>query len=443
MQKPTHSRDSSLPVYTFALIYFAAITFLGNELDRNQTSWLMISYAVAFFAYFWLVRITQLSTNTFLIIGILTRLTLFFSLPNLSDDFYRFVWDGTLLLNGQNPYALLPREALALGLEGLSEDFLNKLNSPDYYSVYPPLNQAIFWLSASLGGLDKLLVSVGTIRLFLLLGDVAAFFALQHLGRLLDRPMKNLVFWYFLNPLVVLEFTGNLHFEGLVIAGMLWAVVGYHHSKLSGQIAGLSIGIATKLIPLIFLPAFLFRQWSKRGVVVTVGVAILSTLLFAPLLGTALFKGMSTSLGLYFQSFEFNGSIYLIFREIGFATKGYNVIQTLGPRLAMATFLLVTAWSLYGAIKKLPLVTILLFSLQIHWLLSTTVHPWYILSMIPLGLLGGFNFPVVWSLAIFITYSGYSNEGFELAPFWIVSEYVVVLGYMIIEITKKYVDPQK
>jgi hypothetical protein len=37
-------------------------------------------------------------------------LLLLFAVPALSDDFYRFVWDGRLLFNGINPYTILPAD---------------------------------------------------------------------------------------------------------------------------------------------------------------------------------------------------------------------------------------------------------------------------------------------------------------------------------------------
>ena len=62
------------------------------------------------------------------------RLMLLFSFPNLSDDIFRFIWDGRMCSLGINPYGYLPSEIVdnhaALGAELYSE-----LNSPNYFTI--------------------------------------------------------------------------------------------------------------------------------------------------------------------------------------------------------------------------------------------------------------------------------------------------------------------
>ena len=418
---------------TFLFIWFVSLSFLGIAVERTQTTTLLLTYGVSFLSYFWVLRLTRVSWNILLGTGLLMRLVFFLELPHLSDDFFRFIWDGTILANGRSPYGLLPQEALNLGIPGITPSFFDQLNSPEYYTIYPPLNQAIFWISATLGGPDEWLTSVNVIRSFLLFADLGSVFLLRSL---LQKRGANshLAYWYFLNPLVVLEFTGNLHFEGLVIFFLLFGIHQFQSSKIWGQGLGFAGAIATKLVPLIFLPAVLMKQWPKRGFIVCLLTLVVASITFLPLISSALVSGMGSSIGLYFQSFEFNASIYFIVREIGFAVKGYNLIQQIGPWLGISTFLLIMTWSFVASTFKKELPLILLGSLCIYLLLSTTVHPWYVLPLIPLGILSGYYFPVVWSLVIFLTYAGYSQEGFQLPMIWIIVEYLVVLAVFVLEI---------
>ena len=94
--------------YTFLFIFFVSITFLGNTVQRHQSDWLMLSYGVAFFAYFWAMKWCEVPERALVILGVAARVGLFFSLPNLSDDFYRFIWDGVLVREIGNPYGILP-----------------------------------------------------------------------------------------------------------------------------------------------------------------------------------------------------------------------------------------------------------------------------------------------------------------------------------------------
>jgi alpha-1,6-mannosyltransferase len=154
-----------------------------------------------------------------------------------------------------------------------------------------------------------------------------------------------------------------------------------------------------------------------------------------PLLSTSLFVNIQKSLGLYFQSFEFNASLYYIFREVGFWVKGYNIIGSLGPWLSISSMTIIITISYFGPKWMLP--KAMLWVLFTYLICATTVHPWYILPLIPLGLLSGFYFPIVWSILIFVTYVGYTLEGYDLPMYWVVIEYFCLVVFMIFEFKRK------
>jgi len=213
----------------------------------------------------------------------------------------------------------------------------------------------------------------------------------------------------------------------------------YFYHKHKAIMSGLSFGlaIATKLLPLIYLPALLFRKDFKSGFIIVSNAILLATISFVPLIDETLIHGMTTSIGLYFQKFEFNASIYFLLREVGFWVTGYNVIGTLGPTLSVITMILIIMQAIAGKLKRWPIEFILLSSLTIYLLLATTVHPWYIIPLISLGILTNYRFPLIWSLLIFVTYFGYNQTGFELSAGWLVVEYTVVLSVLIIELFLK------
>ncbi|MEM9325779.1 MAG: hypothetical protein AAGA85_08990 [Bacteroidota bacterium] len=428
--------------YTFLFIYLASITFIGNAVERYESEPLLLAYGVGFFAYFWVVKFCEVPERALIILGVAVRVGLFFALPKLSDDFYRFIWDGVVIAKLGNPYGILPADALAQGVEGLSQPFFEQLNSPNYYTIYPPLNQVIFWVSALIGGYDSLLTSVNFMRVLLVIADIGSLLLLRRVlamradekGRVINQK---LAYWYFLNPLVVLEFTGNLHFEGFVIFFLLLGMRAFYQRKLVIQGLSFAGAIATKLVPLVFLPALLFRIGIRKGILVCLIAVVGGAITFLPLLGEAIYSGLTASIGLYFRSFEFNASVYFLLREIGYAVRGYNMIQTIGPWMAIGAFFLITGWAMYGGWKRKDIMTMLLFTLCIYLALTTTVHPWYILTLIPFGVAAGFYFPVVWSLMIFLTYMGYEKDGFELSMTWVWLEYLTVIGFLIVELIQK------
>ena len=79
-----------------------------------------------------------------LVIGfaLVLRLAVFWLPPILSDDAYRYVWDGLVQAEGYNPYLHTPDSP---ELEALhDEPVYAELNSPDRYTVYPPVSQTRF-----------------------------------------------------------------------------------------------------------------------------------------------------------------------------------------------------------------------------------------------------------------------------------------------------------
>lgn len=421
-------------IYSSIFIFLSGISAIGSFISRDQSLLLFLAYFSAFFAYFWLSR-SELSFNHSFTIGLMGRVILFFALPTLSDDFYRFIWDGNLLANGINPFEKLPDTYLSAGnqIPGLTNDLYKKLNSPAYFTIYPPFDQFIFWLSIKIGG-TSWLANANIIRTTLLLADVGSFFLLRKL--LSEKEMSpHLANWFWLNPLVILEFTGNVHFEGIVIFLLLAGLWLIAKPARSGLAFGLAI--ATKLLPLIYLPALLFRYKLKKGAVITATAVLVAAITFIPFSDSSLISGLRSGMGLYFQKFEFNASVYYIVRWFGYLKSGYNMIGTIGPVLSFIALFSIFEVALHGRWRNWEIEKTFLYSLSLYLLLATTVHPWYILPLIVLGLLSGYYFPIVWSLMIFVTYFGYTKDGFSLPMYWVFAEYVVVIAFFISEMMKE------
>ncbi|MEQ9403003.1 MAG: glycosyltransferase 87 family protein [Cyclobacteriaceae bacterium] len=425
-----------LGFYSIAFILLLSVFSIGNLIERHQSLALLLAFISAFTAFFLLVQ-EKSSVKLLIGIGILSRIVLFFSMPSLSDDIYRFIWDGTLLNNGTHPFDQLPAFYLDKNIPGITQELFNQLNSPDYFTIYPPLNQLVFWLS-TLTGSGNWLVSANTIRTLLLLADIGSLWVLIKLLKKFGKSL-HLAFLFFLNPLVILEFTGNLHFEGLVIFFLLTGIYFFETSRkfLSGINLGLAIG--TKLLPLIFLPYLFLRGIKTKKWLISIIAGLVAVFSLVPMLSDSFISGMQSSLSLYFQKFEFNASIYFLAREIGYWIYGYNKIAQIGPILSLVSIISILTISIIGVVKKWSLPKTFLFILSVYLLFATTVHPWYILPLVVFGILSGYNFPIVWSFMITVTYFGYSQSGYELPTGWVIAEYLVVGFILFLELKRKKV----
>ena len=79
----------------------------------------------------------------------------------------------------------------------------------------------------------------------------------------------------------------------------------------------------------------------------------------------------------------------------------------------------------------------MLMAISVYFLLSTTVHPWYVATPLLLCLFTKYRFPILWSGLVFLSYSAYGETEFSENLWMVALEYSIVIGYAIWEIFKK------
>ena len=438
--------------FLFALISVSFYVSFGYDLDRSDFVKLSLLYAALFFLAF---KIIQISKNEFWLLagfGIAFRLLFIFSIPNLSQDFYRFIWDGLILLQGLNPYLFTPDmliehsglyfDRLGITLHQATElhHGMGTLNA-SHYSNYPPINQLFFALAALFSG-KSILGAVMTLRFIMIMADIGILYFGRKLLKALGLNPNN-IFWYFLNPFIILELTGNLHFEGVMLFFLIWALYLLHQKKWIWAAALLGVSISVKLIPLLFLPLF-YHYFVRKGIFskgfwklkkfswISISVVILA---FAPFLSMQFIENFSATLGLWFQEFEFNASVHYLIRWVSFKTVGWNLIETTGKILPGIVFVFVLLLSFFRKNNSLQrLITAMLFAISFYLLMSTTVHPWYIATPLLLSVFTNYKFPIVWSLMVMVSYSAYGNADFQENLWLILIEYSLVIGMAIWEL---------
>lgn len=428
-------RMGKTPFWISATIMVAAATVMGFVLERQQFLPLAGVYALFFLAYVYLVFFQKgrIAFMNLLALGLLLRLILLFAFPWLSDDVYRFIWDGRLAAHGVNPFNQVPSKIMEnpAMIPGVDQSLYKRLNSPNYHTVYPPVAQFSFLLAAWLAP-GNLWAAAFTMKVFVLGFELGNLWLMGRLLRLFQLP-KERVLIYWLNPLVIIEVMGNLHFEGVMIFFLLGAVLLLSLEKRTGAALSMALAIGSKLLPLLFLP-YLLRRMAYRHLLGYFAILVAGCLLlFFPMYNAYFVNSFGSSLQLYFQKFEFNASLYYLLRTIGYHWKGYNMIQDFGPQLAFMVFLAIMA---SAGLEKNPnwakLPGKMLFAISFYLLCSTTVHPWYALLPLALSLFTTYRFTVVWTGLIFLTYVNYSYTVYKENLWMVGVEYTGVFLYLIL-----------
>jgi len=295
----------------------------------------------------------------------------------------------------------------------------------------------------------SILSSVIGLRLLIILADIGILFVGSQLLEKLQLPKTN-IFWFFLNPFILIELTGNLHFEGVMLFFLVLALYLLVQKQLIGSAICLGLSISVKLVPLMLLPLFFSyftgswnnsdsSNWSLKHfkqLILYFGITIIVFVgSFIPYSSSDFLNNYGKTIGLWFNNFEFNASIYYLARGLGYLITGYNEIAVVGKILPIITIGFIGYRSItsdHSNPRKLMVSMLLCFSLYL--LLSTTLHPWYITTLVVLSIFTNYTYPIVWSLMVVLSYYAYSQTGFKESYWLLAIEYGVVIWFAIKEL---------
>jgi hypothetical protein len=242
---------------------------------------------IAFLTAAWLLRKVRVRTAVALILlgGIGIQIAAVSAPPQLSDDLYRYIWDGQVQAAGIDPYAYVPTARQLTGLRDeflwhpgadhcISQAYVNAhaaadlvagctlINRPAVPTIYPPVAEAYFLGVHYLPTANDSTTPIqACTALAAVLTTVLLLFGLRRLGR--DVRMAALWAWC---PTVALEAGNSAHVDvvavGIAAAALL--VLATARGRTWPTILGgvlLGLAIATKVTPVLTAPAVLRRRW--------------------------------------------------------------------------------------------------------------------------------------------------------------------------------------
>ena len=205
-----------------------------------------------------------------LLIAVLLRLGPLLLSPYLSNDIYRYVWDGWVQGAGINPYRYIPSdEALRSLRDGMIYTNINRVGYAR--TIYPPAAEVIYFAVTRLGD------GVTGMKLAMFAFDGGTILLLLYLLRRSGTPLERVLI-YAWHPLTVWEIAGSGHVDSALCFLLTLAFVA-HQKKLPSW-AGAALAGATliKYFPVLLFPA-LYRRWDWR---MPVAFVITVVLLYVP-----------------------------------------------------------------------------------------------------------------------------------------------------------------
>lgn len=420
---------SALLLYIFALVY------LSYGIQQDSFLQTFSVYTLAFVSYLYCIRVRQRHTlKTWLWIALALFIIPLFSIPPLSPDTYRFLWDGELVTLGIHPYSYTPNELMEGNQLVNSSEYMQFLydNTTDLskknYTIYPTVHQLYFLIPAFLT--DHFLTSLLILRV-MMLGTL--IFGVKYFMRILslfNTSAQNVVL-LILNPILIIEVMGNLHFEGIMLSWLLPGIYYIMKKEWLKSSFFWAVAINIKLTPLILLPFLLRYLGLKISMKFYVATFISTVGLLLIYMWPSVFMNFLQSLTLYFDNFEFNAGIFYLTKWIAsFFVEG-NPTLIVGPALSVLAFLSILFIAFYRPIYSgKALLNRMMWGYVIYLLLATTVHPWYV--VLPLGL-AVFNANlgvILWTLLIMLSYGFYGFENSVWSYLLIASEYLILIAFL-------------
>ena len=431
-----NSKNTAVSIIGISMILYIIWAY---NLVRFEHGKLLLIYTLLFGGYYFIVKNQGIKESWLSYLALLFRLLFIFAIPNLSQDFYRFIWDGRLILEGLNPYLYTPNELVdtSLGLFPQMNTLCEGMGalSAKHYSNYPPIHQLPFIIAALISK-HSVLGSVVVLRLILISADLGILVFGKKLLKKLNKPTRT-IYWFILNPLVIIELTGNLHFEGLMLCFFIMSVYFIHSKKWHMAAVIMALSIAVKLVPILSLPLFMNKLGRRKSVLFYSITAAFFAMLFIPFFSFQFLENFSTTIGLWFLNFEFNASVYYFLKGTLAYVNGVSLINSMGVIVVCVVTLQTSYLLLIRKKETSEIILTILWILSGYYFISTTVHPWYIISLLLLSVFTNYKFVLVWSYTLILSYLAYNEFSVKESSSVLILEYTPVILMLAWELYSK------
>lgn len=345
------------------LLSFGALTSLGDL--KNHIAFFLIAYGIAFAFYLialYFGRSFEKPQRGALIyiflIAIFARLLGLASAPSLSDDIYRYLWDGRVASAGINPYQYAPEDP---HLSLLRDRNYAGINHKNLKTIYPPLAEWVFRIAA------RISPNILSMKIAFVIFDIATMIVILLL--LLELKMNPIyAITYAWNPLVILEFSYSGHLDSLAIFWMALALLFVTRAKSVPGFLSLALSFLAKYFSAITLPYFVLRRSFLKWVALYAGMIVLGYLPFV-----AAGKNLFESLGVYAASWEFNSGAFTLLRSL---ISDARILR-------VGLFCSLILFAFYQARKQEDFLKYSFYVTGFALLLTPTLHPWYLCWIVP------------------------------------------------------------
>ena len=297
----------------------------------------------------------------------------------VSNDVNRYLWEGRLLWMGENPYAT---EADDVQWEYLRDEYWDGMNTRERMTAYPPGMELV------MAAASRAWYHLHVFKIVALVGDLWILALLVILSREYVRPVRWLGFYAF-NPIVLASFAVEAHFDSMMVAPMLTALMLASRAKWKGAWFWLGFAVQMKIMALLMVPLLVLGQYRKDSMrllmrplkeigpyckkLLQSGWPFLLVLILPSLVFWEHLWKMGYGLFAFGSSGAFNGGFYELLRLVGVPDGPTRLVGT----TLFGVGAVMVCWSVLKHREK-DLLTAAYRIFLLLLIFSPVVHFWYL-----------------------------------------------------------------
>src|SRR5438552_9946396 len=220
---------ANLSIVVIGCLLIALYRFGLRSRDAADILWFLkvaLVQCAAYLAAVCLICHARSSRSTLVLTLLLAaafRLSILFAPPYLSDDIYRYIWDGRVQAASINPYRYIPSDEALKNLR--DEKIYSHINRRDYApTMYPPVAEAVFFVTT------RVSESVTWMKTTMVLFEALGIWSIAQLLASFGLPRQRILI-YAWHPLTVWEFAGSGHLDAMIIGFLALALLARHRNR--------------------------------------------------------------------------------------------------------------------------------------------------------------------------------------------------------------------
>lgn len=328
---------------------------------------------------------------------VISSILLVMVVPIFENDFYRYIWEGKVLLNGFNPYIYSPDNHILSNIMFLEK---TKIGFPDLTTIYPPMALAIFAVSSIFSS-----SALFGIKILGMVNAAIIFYIFKNIK--INNNAKFLLFLIF--PLLAKEYINSVHIDLMAAFFIFLLILKKVPNKLL-QFLMIVFSFFTKIFGLIYFFPFLLSLYKRNkqlaflytsGIFCSVFSYFYYLYLFAP-------SGGST---IFLNHWVWNAGFFSLLWRIGLEIE---IARLISFAILVLSYLVVSFFS-FVKLKDLDnfdRVSTELFVLFFCFLnfLMPVYNSWYAIWIAIPGVILGNIWVVMYAALSFLGYTYYFSE---------------------------------